>query len=291
MRLINVHTRKVERFSSSDIPPYAVLSHTWEKEEVTLQDMQREPFGTKKGYVKINYTCVQAEKDGLSYAWVDTCCIDKSNNTELEEAINCMFSWYTHSTKCYVYLADVEGHAQPTDTKQDMKPSNEALMLSFSKCRRFTRGWALQELIAPRDVIFYGASWNYIATKASASGLTTSITGIERSVLESKDIVTQLQKECVAKKMSWAAKRQTSRIEDEAYCLLGIFGVKMPLLYGEGRAAFTRLQEEIINATDDQTLFAWEQLDSGDRYTGILAPSPLHFKDSGDILCLRVRDD
>lgn len=125
----------------------------------------------------------------------------------------------------------------------------EALLAGpFAKSRWFTRCWTLQELIAPKTVSFYGSAWNFLGTKVSLTALISTITGVDRTVLYAFGPMSSLGEICVARKMSWAANRQTSRVEDEAYCLLGLFGVNMPLLYGEGRAAFTRLQEESIKS-------------------------------------------
>jgi hypothetical protein len=164
-----------------------------------------------------------------------SCCIDKTSTAELSEAINSMFRWYRKANICYAYMADV----------------HETTQLAHS--RWFTRGWTLQELVAPAIVWFYDSSWKYLGSKRELESVLVKITSIDADVLMHGNF----EAVSIARRMSWAAKRQTSRIEDQAYCLLGIFDVNMPLLYGEGMKAFTRLQEEIIKTSDDQSLFAW----------------------------------
>jgi hypothetical protein len=270
MRLIKCSTLKFAEFVGAEIPPYAILSHTWEKEEVlfrhicSLVDMTH-----KKESLKIIETCRLAIKDGFDYVWIDTCCIDKSSSAELTEAINSMFNWYKRSGRCYVYLCDFQSQDSSSD---------------FSRCRWFTRGWTLQELVAPTDIHFYDKDWRYFGSKAELGAALSTITGIERPILDGK---TSLFVISVAKKMSWAARRETTREEDLAYCLLGIFGISMSLVYGEGARAFTRLQEEIMKETNDLTLFAW-QAEAGaletTAYRGILARSPTEFANAGIIV-------
>ncbi|KAH6644333.1 heterokaryon incompatibility protein-domain-containing protein [Boeremia exigua] len=237
MWLINVETRKLECFNDErDLPLYAILSHTWTNTEITMQmyrdlpeDRSRQ-YGyiqISRGYDKIDRSCQQARADGLPYLWVDTCCIDKTSSAELSEAINSMFRWYQGAVICYVYLDDL------------------------AKARWFTRGWTLQELIAPKDVIFYDQRWTRIGTKRSLKFDISRITRIHELVLGGK---VRLRSVDVAQRMTWAAGRATSKVEDKAYSLFGIFGVHMPLLYGEGTKAFTRLQEEILKESDDMSL-------------------------------------
>jgi hypothetical protein len=153
-----------------------------------------------------------------------------------------MFRWYTNAVICYVYLSDVQWCLD-----------RKAIEARLSTSRWFTRGWTLQELIAPSNVVFYSMEWREIGTKSHLCGQISTITGIDEHILNGSD----LEDVCVAKKMSWASRRKTSRTEDIAYCLLGIFDVNMPLIYGEGRKAFLRLQQEIMRSTTDQSLFAW----------------------------------
>jgi hypothetical protein len=136
-----------------DIPWYAILSHTWgaDTEEVTFKDLIDGTGIDKAGYNKIRFCGEQARRDGLQYFWVDTCCIDKSNSTKLAEAINSMFRWYQNAAKCYVYLSDVSSPAFDTNDESSQLPCESALQ----KSRWFTRGWTLQELLAPGLVEFF----------------------------------------------------------------------------------------------------------------------------------------
>jgi hypothetical protein len=270
MRLLDSKTLELKEFSENQLPKYAILSHTWWDQEISFQDMQDGSADTKIGYTKIVFSRAQAIADGLDYFWVDTCCIDKSSSAELSEAINSMYRWYRNAQICYAYLADVSVHEQP-----------RAADSAFAKSRWFTRGWTLQELIAPSSLVFYSSDWSRIATKSELRGIISEITGIDIAVLEGKD------PDCfsIAQRMSWASKRNTTRVEDIAYCLLGIFGVNMALLYGEGERAFIRLQEEIMKASDDHSLFAWAAKDSDPRMSrGLLASSPEEFQGAGSIL-------
>ncbi|RYP57315.1 hypothetical protein DL769_009560 [Monosporascus sp. CRB-8-3] len=275
MRLINNESMELEDFmGGSHAPDYAILSHTWEDGEVTFQDFTRpdgEVRSEKKGYRKIEKACDLARKTGLKYVWVDTCCIDKTSSAELTEAINSMFQWYKDAVVCYAWLSDLpEEHLVPP----------ESFASCFTKCRWFTRGWTLQELIAPKCVEFYDQAWNFRGTKTDLSGLITQVTEISGEVLRDPE---RLYRFSVAQRMSWAATRQTTRIEDMAYCLLGIFDVNMPMLYGEGSRAFIRLQEEIAKETNDLSLFAWKATSMDQMYHGAFASLPAEFRDSGSI--------
>ncbi|KAI0175067.1 heterokaryon incompatibility protein-domain-containing protein [Pestalotiopsis sp. NC0098] len=289
MRLLNVKTLKIEEFHSDDqCPPYVILSHTWgsPQQECTLQSMQepvRSNVTSRDGYQKIKQCCAQAVEDGFEWAWVDTCCIDKTSTAELSEAINSMFRWYKKAAICYAYISDA------------------ATVDDFDKSRWFTRGWTLQELVAPPVMRFYSSSWDGLGTKIDLKDVISRITGIDAEVLETG----HLGHVTLARKMSWAANRQTTRAEDRAYCLLGIFDVTMPLLYGEGSRSFIRLQEEIMKSGHDYTLFAWGRgpiCDSQTRFpsndsltsalapdsefTGLLASSPALFTDYSEIVPL-----
>ncbi|KAH8586520.1 heterokaryon incompatibility protein-domain-containing protein [Bisporella sp. PMI_857] len=246
MRLINVETLKLEEFFGDKARPYAILSHTWgdDKEEVSFRDIERGVINKAgNGYIKFERCCTQAKKDGLKYAWIDTCCIDKSNAVELGEAINSMFQWYKEAFICYVYLSDVP----PGDKSQD--PGSK-----FFTSRWFRRGWTLQELLAPKQQHFFDQKWSSLGTKLELSSVIQKITGIHRLFLLGS---AALHEASVAQRMSWAANRVTKRKEDIAYCLLGIFGVVMPTIYGEGDRAFSRLQQEIMKDTRDDSILAW----------------------------------
>jgi hypothetical protein len=224
-------------FFGDNIPRYAILSHRWGAEEVTLADLTDGTGKSKAGYRKIRFCGEQARRDSLQYFWVDTCCIDKSNSTELAEAINSMFRWYQDATKCYVYLSDVPRPPFDADDK-----SNEPWESTFRKSQWFTRGWTLQELIAPASVEFFSRDWEQLGNKTSLERHIHEITGIPVKALQGSP----LSDFSVTERMLWAGRRQTTREEDMAYSLLGIFNVYMPLIYGEGREnAFKRLREEI----------------------------------------------
>jgi hypothetical protein len=182
-------------------------------------------------------------KDGYEYIWIDTCCIDKSSSAELSEAINSMFRWYQEAAVCYTYLSDGPPRKEGDPWKEGSK---------FRESRWFTRGWTLQELIAPKNMEFFSEVWSKLGSKSALLDLLSDITGIDKMVLQHR-LFSDLG---IAKKMSWASNRTTTRVEDRAYSLLGLFDVNMPLLYGEGQKAFIRLQEEILKQTDDESLFA-----------------------------------
>jgi len=252
MRLLNTTTKIVEEVREDFMPPYAILSHTWGDEEVTLQDLQAlrshqdrtspHPVQSRNGYLKIDGCCTLARNNGFEWVWIDTCCIDKTSSSELSEAINTMFRWYKEAVVCYVYLSDVflfeDGYASESQ---------------FRQSRWFTRGWTLQELVAPKEVEFYDALWEVIGNRSTLRYLIQEIAEIPVSFFTNQSVYDA----SIAQRMSWAANRQTTRKEDLAYCLMGLFDVNMPLLYGEGDKAFRRLQEEIIKQSNDQSIFAW----------------------------------
>ena len=247
-------------FNPDEIEPYAILSHTWGKNEVLFTDVVNGTAADRAAFPKVRYACGQALHDGLKYVWVDTCCIDKSSSAELSEAINSMFMWYRQAAVCYAYLSDLFG---------------EGGFETLAESRWFTRGWTLQELIAPANVVFYAAGWVNIGDKVSLKAELASITGINEDILVGKQ---PLETASVANRMGWAARRRTTRPEDMAYCLMGIFSVNMPLLYGEGAKAFIRLQEEIMKQSTDHSLFVWmDERAPDDKECGFLAPSPKCF--------------
>ncbi|KAH8797812.1 hypothetical protein F5884DRAFT_146537 [Xylogone sp. PMI_703] len=221
------------------IPPYAILSHTWglDNEEVTFDDMTNGIGKDKPGYKKIWFCREQARQDGLLYFWIDTCCINKNNKAELSQAINSMFRWYHNATQCYVYLSDVS----TTKRKRD-SDSKDTWKSDFRKSRWFTRGWTLQELLAPASVEFFSRECKRLGNKRLLEQEIHEITGISKSALHG-DPLSQFS---VDERMSWINPRQTKFEEDKAYSLLGIFGVYISPFYGEGIvSAFRRLQEKI----------------------------------------------
>ena len=235
--------------SDDAIPRYAILSHTWgtDAEEVSFKDMMDGTGTSKPGYDKILFCGEQAGRDKLQYFWIDTCCIDKSNSTELQEAINSMFCWYRNAAKCYVYLADVSRPALGTDSR----PSQPPWESSFRKSRWFTRGWTLQELVAPALVEFFSKEGERLGNKRSLERHIHEVTGIPVKALQGSP----LSDFSIPERMIWAETRDTTRKEDKAYSLLGIFNVHMPLIYGEGgENAFKRLREEIDRASKGKLL-------------------------------------
>ena len=263
MRLLNTTTLQFKDFYDNP-PRYAILSHRWEDEEVSYKDVEEKRHESKRGWAKIVSCCKLAASRKLKYAWVDTCCIDKTSSAELTEAINSMYKWYESATECYAFLSDVRVFDLAEPKSQD----------TFRGSAWFTRGWTLQELIAPARVLFYNRSWSYLGSKDALYNLLQDITGVDADVLSGQ---TKPYQCTVAQRMSWAAQRTTSRVEDRAYSLLGIFGVNMPMLYGEGDRAFRRLQQEIISQSDDHTIFAWR---NSDFAKPVLAPSPSCFVNS-----------
>ena len=232
-----------------EIPRYAILSHTWgeDTEEVSFKDMMDGTGTSKPGYDKIQFCGEQARRDGLQYFWIDTCCIDKSNSTELQEAINSMFRWYCNAAKCYVYLADVSRPALEADGRPCQLPWESSLR----KSRWFTRGWTLQELIAPTLVEFFSKEGERLGDKRSLERHVHEVTRIPVKALRGNP----LSDFTVPERMLWAEDRDTTREEDKAYSLLGFFDVHMPLIYGEEREkAFKRLREEIDKASKGKLL-------------------------------------
>jgi hypothetical protein len=222
------------------IPQYAILSHTWgaDGEEVTFNDLTEGRGKNKAGWEKIEFCRKQAASDGIQHFWVDTCCIDKSSSAELTEALNSMFRWYRNADKCYVYLSDVLTSVQATNIQSPL----ETWEAAFRKSRWFSRGWTLQELLAPASVEFFSQEGDCLGSKRSLEQDIHEVTGIAIRALRG-GLLTAFE---VEERMSWAKHRATKRQEDKAYSLLGLFDIYMPLLYGEGEAkAFVRLREEI----------------------------------------------
>ncbi|GIZ43358.1 hypothetical protein CKM354_000658900 [Cercospora kikuchii] len=240
---------------------YAILSHTWlrpsEGEEVLFADLADMAKARQKaGWKKLDFAMAQASKEGLQYVWVDTCCINKESSAELAEAINSMYRWYQKSETCYVYLDDYQDSA------------------SMGDCRWFKRGWTLQEMIASPKLLFYDGSGESIGSLSGLIQQVSAITDVHKELLSGRRSLSTFS---IAQKMFWAANRETARMEDRAYSLLGIFDISLPVIYGEGSRAFQRFQEELIRVYNDQTIFAWGGIDvARDRgeHRGLLASSP-----------------
>ncbi|KAK8017304.1 heterokaryon incompatibility protein het-E-1 [Apiospora rasikravindrae] len=311
IRLINTETLLLESFNTP--PPYAILSHTWGPEEVSLQEWEvvhdsgaiqgqcphiqkksRPNVEQKEGCEKVKGACKQAARDGIQYLWCDTNCIDKTSSAELSEAINSMFAWYRNSKVCYAILTDVEvpkatslrDHKSNTEgwfmRYQNTKSQNIDVWNDFQNSRWWTRGWTLQELLAPKNVVFFASDWSPLGSKAGLSEWILSFTTIHRQALQDASSIHTFS---IAQRMSWAADRKTTVPEDMAYCLLGIFNVNMPMLYGQGCSqAFFKLQEEIIKESDDQSILAWDYTsDALNNWGSALAPSPVQFRACGSL--------
>ncbi|KAI0833582.1 HET-domain-containing protein [Trametes gibbosa] len=297
MRLLDTRTGAFVWINDSSDVRYAILSHTWSPNgEQSYQDLlkiqeahsQQDQEPSELSLLddptlsyKIRGACAAAREDGYTLMWIDSCCIDQSSSAELSEAINSMFAWYRLASVCYAYLADVE------DDDDFLQAGSQ-----FACSRWHTRGWTLQELIAPLLVVFLSQRWNAFGTKATLADHLEHITGIDREVLTGS---AALETVSVARRMSWAAKRKTTRLEDEAYALMGIFGVSLPTIYGEGRRAFLRLQEEILRTIPDQSILAWrcyltrtKSLPSGGW--GLLAYVPADFEHAADITPISDED-
>jgi uncharacterized protein YerC len=267
MRLLNTTTLKIHEFTGKAVPKYAILSHRWEAQESSFQDARDRVNLDSTGWKKIQGFCAFAKKWDWEYAWADTCSIDKTSSSELSEAINSMYTYYRNAEECYAYLNDVPANLD-----------HKAKIRALRRSKWFTRGWTLQELLAPNELYFLDRDWKIIGSKKTLGDVLSEITGIENVAKIDPSITS------VATRMSWASRRECSREEDNAYCLMGIFGINMPLLYGEGENAFRRLQLEILKTSDDESLFAWWRSQNDFKLqTGLLATSPHDFRDSADI--------
>ncbi|KAK1760341.1 vegetative incompatibility protein HET-E-1 [Echria macrotheca] len=216
MWLINTETLRLKSFQVT-APRYAILSHRWgcDEDEVTFDQWQddHDKISSKPGYLKIVQACKQAQADDLEYLWVDTNCIDKRSSAELSEAINSMYRYYGQAMICYAYLQDV----------LDTGPTPEDPGRQFEESLWFTRGWTLQELLAPRKLVFFTAEWRRIGTKSGLEDVISRITGIPKSYLQPNNI----RSASIATRMCWVSNRVTTRLEDIAYCMLGILKIHM----------------------------------------------------------------
>ncbi len=297
MRLI--HTKSLEIRLLDDLVrnnklekngEYAIVSHRWDlgdddvfqkldilhrKDRDIQQNKQAEQAkellrtSNHAPISKIRLACSEARKDKIPYVWIDTCCIDKRDLRELSQAINSMFRWYKEARVCYTYLFDVE-----FDKQADQ----------FKKSKWFTRGWTLQELLAPRELRFFDRDWNRLGTKETMLSQIEEATSIKRQYLEGN-----FTGACIAEKMSWASGRTTTIRDDMAYSMLGIFGITMDVRYGEEEGAFLRLEEALVEKTQDESIFAWTIPPSHQGKIsewpalGLLAPWPSCFSDSGNL--------
>jgi hypothetical protein len=232
MRLINVHTLEFRHFSDDCIPPYAIASHRW-GEEISMKDVQKKRNEEKDGFIKLKGFAkfVKVHIPTIQWLWLDTCCIDRSSSQEVSEAVNTMFKWYRRSAVCLAYLKDVKD----AGNLEQMRGSVW-----------FTRGWILQELVAPRLVLFLTRDWDVVGHKGNFDGtpgplnisaglllhsMITKITDIPEFILEDYDHAGRLS---VEERFAWTKGRETTKAEDLSYCLFGIFDVSLPIIYGEG---------------------------------------------------------
>ena len=291
MRLLNTTSLQFQEFFDEQRPKYAILSHRWGSDETSFKDFSKGRKQDSEGHQKILSFCEFAKARGHEWVWADTCkieplqshgllsphlqtsagCIDKSSSAELSEAINSMFRWYFDSDTCYAYLSDVN----PTADYMD----------SFRKSNWFTRGWTPQELLAPAQVKFCDAQWNVFCDKRSKFHTISKFTHIEPEYLVGRGLAHTAS---IATRMAWASRRKTTRKEDVAYCMLGIFEINMPLLYGEGDKAFLRLQAELVRKSNDQSILAWHPVTTVFNGGHMLALSPRDFAYSAN---LRVSGD
>ena len=281
---------KVLEFGDDEVAEYAILSHRWTRQEVDYNEIvelakmakeERSEIRQRDGYRKILESCEQAKKDRYKWLWVDTCCIDKRSSAELSEAINSMYRWYENSKICYAYLHDLPGSSFP------IAGDHERYHESNGWPEWFSRGWTLQEMIAPRDLQFFNRDWHPIGDKRTLSSVLEDITRVPQDILKEGF---SSNRPCVAQIMSWAANRTTTRVEDKAYSLMGLLDVNMPMLYGEGKKSFHRLQLEIIHTSNDQSIFAWGCNAIKVRSGSILADDPSFFRDC-DKMELMNRDE
>ncbi|KAJ2989305.1 hypothetical protein NUW58_g3539 [Xylaria curta] len=292
MRLLK--TKKYELIETNDIPrpfpQYAILSHTWisPKDEITYQDFKQRKgdiendIFKQRGWAKLKRYCDRAARDGWEWAWMDTCCIDKTNPADTQEAINAMFRWYQNAGICYAYLEDVDVDrvfdrpglingtlsldldlddiASKDNIADPTSFPHSALKAFLIKAKWFTRGWTLQELLAPPYLVFVDQGWRRIGTRESWADEIEKASRIEARHLTNFS-PTDFTSCSIAMRLSWASRRETTVEEDETYSLLGLFGISLPLIYGEGRLrAFNRLQRELITVYNDDSIFAWKAI-------------------------------
>jgi hypothetical protein len=222
------------------IPRYAILSHRWGKDadEVTFEDLANNTGREKSGYKKIQLCGEQAKCDGLKYFWIDTCCINKGNKAEHSLAIRSMFRWYRSAARCYVYLSDVSAPS----LRHEVEARLSLWDSEFRESEWFTRGWTLQELLAPGVVEFFSREWVKLGDKTSLKQQIHESTGIPRLALEGAP----LSQFTADERLRWKGDRKTRRDEDAWYSLSGILDIDIAPAYGEGAAsAFRRLMDEV----------------------------------------------
>ncbi|KAF3807722.1 hypothetical protein GCG54_00007455 [Colletotrichum gloeosporioides] len=267
MKLVHTATLQICAFSYPPPVQYAVLSHTWSSPQDNESNSSREEIVRK--------VCHLARVHELDFVWIDALCIDKSSSADVSTTINLLPKYLERAAICFAFLGDLPCRV------------SAPCRVTWAQCRFWRRTWTLQELVLPSRVQFYDASWHLRGghTSQNLHPLISGITGIDEDVLCHQR---SLQHTSVARKMSWAAFKEASNPEDLVYSLLGLFYVRMPTIYGEGKSrAFRRLQEEILRHTNDSTLFAWTSTVEEDN-RGAFANSPDEFLSFGRTTQARV---
>lgn len=299
MRCLNTETFELHSGTQEGfkVQGYAVLSHRWMEPEILCHQVGRyaQELRNTRGrhhvpqLDKILGACITARQKGISWMWIDSCCINKRESSELAESINSMYKWYTEAVICLTHFADVRRDANMATAGPRMFYDSRTGKPSVW----FTRGWTLQELLAPKNMLFYDANWQLMGSKKNLAPELEKITGIESKYLTGAE---DFRTACIAAKMSWMAGRETFREEDMAYSMLGIFHINMNVQYGEGKGAFMRMQELLLTK-NDESLFAWKMpldgpgaaykikpdsaVDLGPDEWGLLAPSPKWYQHCG----------
>lgn len=263
MKLLHIKTCQVVEVPDSQLPTYAVLSHTWSNQDILASNCRADDLRRLEVHERTIRACQSAAHRGITHLWVDCLCIDSSSSADLDEAVNGSLRRLKKSSVCLAYLDDLPADGPPLD---------ESI---WRRCRYWKRAWTLQELIVPTKVEFFDKQWNYRGSKASSDllPLLSSITGVPRSVLLDGNTLSGIS---LAVRISWSAGRSTRREEDAVYSLAAITGASMLVRYGEVERAFLQLQEEILNDTKDGSIFAWRSVNNQD-IRELLARSPSEF--------------
>ncbi|KAM3417186.1 hypothetical protein BST61_g5446 [Cercospora zeina] len=260
MRLLNASTLELREFGESSIPPYYIASHRWSSDETTYKDVKKRRNTTSLGYAKLQSFCGFIQRTNVpttramttlgierscNWLWIDTACMDKSSSADLSECINSMFHYYAVSQICYAYLQDV-GPLR----------NHESAIMDFVQSEWFRRGWTLQELLAPRTVVFLNRDWEVLGHKCQVPKCDLSCQGFGTCLNAKIEKITGINLAYLSRRwaprtirmmefvQAWMKQRKTERIEDQAYCLLGLLGINLAPIYGERENAQLRLREE-----------------------------------------------
>lgn len=275
MYLLNINTQQLEDIQERR--PYAILSHAWRVGETHyFEEIGTERVRTQPGYEKVEMCCELARQDGLDYVWIDICCANANTSAGQTETTTSAYTWFQQAQVCYTYLDDVDSSEDPREGHS-----------TFRRSRWFKRTWTIQELLAPKHVFFFAKDWTMIGTKAGLSSIISGITGIHEDALKYPERIPCFS---IATRMSWAKGRTSTREEDKVYALMGLFGVNLPILYGEGETrTFLKLQNKIMKTTDDQSIFAWRSAsasassESHASDSSLFADTSKCFADCGDV--------